>query len=433
MSEKKLLLKNLSSLGVIQIANLVLPLISVPIIARVIGPDNYGVIQYSYTVVLYFNLLIGYSFSLTGIRRLNQNIESEDHRSKVFNQVLNCQFWLFLFSTIVIFLLMYSLPTLSSDKKVLIFTYLLSVSVLFTQNWFFQAMQDLTKIMILNLLGKLLYLVMVILIITQRNLYFWQPLSLGISQIFVALISFSWVLKLYNVKIKFLKLKEVISILWVDRYVFFNLILTSTYVSLIIIILGFIETSTDIGYYTSAQKLILVTVQLVSLPLSQVLYPYLSKIYVRNKNSGVFATQKFIPIIFIGSLIASFVIYFLAEFIILFFFGKEFIGAVEIFKILSFVPMLTVFNRLIGVQFLTNLSLDHLYFKGLVIGSFFCLVLSSILIFNFGVKGAAFSWLITELLIFVILNFFLRKMDIMLFNKELIRPKYLLSLFTQLR
>ena len=64
------LLKNIFSLGSVQLVNYVFPLITVPYVSRIIGPDSYGIINYATAFIAYFTLLIGYGFDLTGTRKI---------------------------------------------------------------------------------------------------------------------------------------------------------------------------------------------------------------------------------------------------------------------------------------------------------------------------------------------------------------------------
>ena len=55
---KKVLIHNISSLFSVQVANYVLPMVSVPIIVRIIGPEKYGLINYAAAIVSYFIIIV---------------------------------------------------------------------------------------------------------------------------------------------------------------------------------------------------------------------------------------------------------------------------------------------------------------------------------------------------------------------------------------
>ena len=67
---KKGVLKNVFSLGVVQLCNYVFPFITVPIVSRIIGPDKFGVINFAAVFMTYFTLLINFGFDLSATRAI---------------------------------------------------------------------------------------------------------------------------------------------------------------------------------------------------------------------------------------------------------------------------------------------------------------------------------------------------------------------------
>src|SRR5438046_2023213 len=103
------LLKNISSMGVVQIANYAFPLITVPIVARIIGPDNFWVINFSASFIAYFTLLIGFGFDLTATRKVAADPFNEDNRNKVFSEVFITQCMLLLLSLIIFLICLFEI------------------------------------------------------------------------------------------------------------------------------------------------------------------------------------------------------------------------------------------------------------------------------------------------------------------------------------
>jgi O-antigen/teichoic acid export membrane protein len=100
MSDKKNLVKNILSLGVVQIANYVLPLVSIPIIVRIIGPGNYGIINYYNSFIAYFILLINYGFDYSGTRYIAIQKDDVSKRNLHFTKILYAKILLFIVSAV---------------------------------------------------------------------------------------------------------------------------------------------------------------------------------------------------------------------------------------------------------------------------------------------------------------------------------------------
>ncbi len=150
---KKKLAKNLASVGLIQIANYVFPMISIPIISRIIGPDKLGTINFASSFIAYFVLLIGYGFDLTATIIISKDRSNEEVRNKVFSGVTTSQRRLLSISIVLYIIAVLLVPKDKAEKNVAIFTFLICFSTVLTQNWLFQAMQDLSKVAILYLIS----------------------------------------------------------------------------------------------------------------------------------------------------------------------------------------------------------------------------------------------------------------------------------------
>jgi O-antigen/teichoic acid export membrane protein len=411
--------KNLASLGIIQIANFVMPLISVPIISRIIGPAKFGAINYVGAIIIYFNIFISYGFNLTATRRVTKDPDNEAYRSVVFSEVFFCQLLLFFVSVLTYVVLVYTVPELATDKRMAIYAFLFCISSVLTQNWVFQAMQNLSKVTIVNLLGKVIFLVGVLSLIRKQEDYYLQPLILSVTQILVSLLSFYWAVTNYNIKLVRVKLARCLSILWNEKSGFLSIIFTTFYTTANIVVLGFCQSKEQVGFFTSGQRLISVAQMVLTLPLAQVFFPIIGRAFNKSRNEGLLTTQKLLPIVLLGSGSPIFDI----------FYGEAFRPAVPVFKILAFVPVLSTISNVFGVQIMLNLKMDKIYMTVIGIGSVLSVSLNLIIAPRWGFIGCAYNWLFSELIIAASMFFVLLKHNIQPFNFNYFRPKQLLLYF----
>lgn len=59
-----------------------------PIIVRIIGPDKFGALNFSASLITYFSLLINYGFDLTATRAIAKNKDNKEERNRIFSEVL---------------------------------------------------------------------------------------------------------------------------------------------------------------------------------------------------------------------------------------------------------------------------------------------------------------------------------------------------------
>lgn len=418
----KQLRKNFVSLTIVQLANYALPLVSVPIISRIIGPDKYGTINFAVAFVAYFNILVSYSFDYTATRKIARDPDNEENRNTVFSEVFYTQCLLFVFAAIAFFVTLYCIPRLEEDRTLIIYTFLICIGTLFTQNWLFQAMQDLSKVAIFNLTSKLLFTITILMVIRQKQDYIWQPLLIGIIQIFVSVGSFIWAFNRYKIKLKKVSLIRCFNVILEERIVFFSLVVVNLYTTTNTFILGLFQNSEQVGYYTAGQRLIVIAQSVLTMPLSQTFYPYIGKAFGENREQGLKVAQKLIPLIIIFTGLASLFMFLVGPFVITSFYGHKFNAAIPVFQILAFIPLIIALSNVLGVQIMLNLGMDKFFFRITACGAVLSVVLNLLMIRQWGYIGTTLNWLITEIFILVSMYIVLKRSGISSVNLDYFKP-----------
>ncbi len=399
LSPKINLLRNAGALSAVQAANLILPLVSVPIISRIIGPDKFGVVNYAANFMLYFSLLIEYGFNFTATRRLSRDPENEELRNRIFSEVLLAKSLLFLTSCILFFTSLSYLNILKKDPLVALFSFTVSLSFVLSQNWFFQAMQNLTKIALFNFLSKLAFTVLAITIIQKKSDYIWLPLITGTVSIFISSVSIYEAIRKYKLKLLWTPLGEILGLLWKEKTIFFSTIVISIYTTTNIVILGFFESETEVGYYTAAFRIIMVITGIINTPLAQSLYPFIGKNFGESKAEGLNIARKFLPLIVMILGFITITTFILSPFIIDIVFGQDFTPATKLLRILVFIPFVVGLNNLLGIQIMLNVQMDREFFFITLAGAIWGTIMNILLIHFMGSEGTAYNWLLTEVLI----------------------------------
>ncbi len=427
MSESKHLVKNIFSLVIVQVANYVLPLISIPIVVRVIGPDNFGIINYYSAFVAYFMLLINYGFDYSGTRVIAAEPYNIEKRNLHFTKILYAKLMLFLISIILFFISLTFISHSQTETKVAIYTFLIAVSWVITPNWFFQGMQELKKLALFNFLSKLIFNLMIIFLIVKKEHFIWQPLILSLSQIFVSIISLLYAIKKFGINLMKTSFSAVFRLLWIDKMIFFSMLATHLYTDTNIVILGFYETKEHIGYFTAAWRLTFVFLVLLSLPTSQALFPYIAASFSKSIEKGILQIRRILPIIIYASLGFSVVLFFFGGIIIRNFYGEGFQPAVVVFRILTIVPVLSFINTILGLQTMVNLKMDTSYFLILLSGGIFSVIFNIIIVRNYGYVGGAWSWILAEAVIAIVLNHYLKKKGYSMFIWKNFSPRAVIA------
>lgn len=142
---KNKLVGNIVSLGSVQIINYIFPLITVPYISRIIGPEGYGVINYSTSFITYFAILIAYGFDLSVTRRIAHETHSSEKVSQVVSKVFTCKLILIGFATIFFTRTIFFSPIQDGAKNILhsIYNFLFKGKSYFKDNLFLSALSKM--------------------------------------------------------------------------------------------------------------------------------------------------------------------------------------------------------------------------------------------------------------------------------------------------
>jgi O-antigen/teichoic acid export membrane protein len=413
-----ILIRNIASQSIMQVANLVLPFLTIPYLTKIIGPDKFGIINYCTAIVTYFVLIVNFSFDMHASRSIAQNPDDKAFTSRLFSDIFYTKLLLFLVCTLTFGFLLFSLPQLVHEKKVAVYSFLILVGWLFTPNWLYQGKQQLGKVAMFNLGAKIIFTAAVFIFIHQKSEYVWQPLILSVSQVLVGLLSFFIACRKYHIKLLRSNWKNILALLKEGKEIFFSMVTINLYSNTTIVILGIFVTVTQVGYYSAAYRLIITAISVLSIPLTQALYPFISGSFRIDRNKGIKDLQSIMPVCLLFSFIYSLTFFLMAPFIINLFYGAQFYPAIAVFRILSIVPFLVSINSFLGVQALLNLKMDRQFFRITLTSAIVGVVTAAVLGHFTGIIGGAISWLIAETCNCVLYYLALNKMSINLFSAE---------------
>jgi O-antigen/teichoic acid export membrane protein len=421
---KKGLVKNVFSLGLVQIANYVFPFITVPIVSRIIGPDKFGVLRFASSFVTYFTILINFGFDLSATRAIAANRNNVEERNKIFNQVVLAKVLLFIVSIVLFSIALFTVPQLKDEKEVAIFSFLLCLSWVITPNWLYQGMQELSRVAMFNLVTKVIFTVIILLVVKEKSDYIWQPLAISIAQIIVGIYSFAYAVRRYNITLRKTQLQPVLQLLWKEKVIFFSMVVINLYTTTNVVLLGFLQSEEQVGFYSAGYRLIVIIQSLISIPLSQAMFPFIGSAFAQSRDRGLDVVRQMLPVVTVLTFSAAFILWLFGPLVIMVLYGHKFEPSVMVFRILAFVPVVIGWSNIFGIQTMINLKMDKVFFRITAIGALSSIVLNFLFVTRFGFVGTAMSWVLTEILIVLCMYFVLAKHGINIVEKKYFSPAH---------
>lgn len=396
------LFKNIGFLSLSQAANYVLPLITIPYITRVVGPDNYGLIEFATVSMLYFSAIVVYGFKTTATRKIAEYPNDIAKVSKIFSTVVSTKLLLFLLTLFVFVGCLVFIPKFQEYQKVLLFAFPITLGWALYPDFLFQGLQKLQFIAIANFLIKAVAAGLIFILLKKPEDYY---VVLGInaaSQLIVGLgiliVSFKVIkgLQFKVPSIKFLgqELKEGI-------YIFLSLFFTRIYTFGSIIFLTFLLSEYELGLYSAAMKLITVAVSFLFLPLSGALFPFLANKLKENPKSYWPSIKKAGGVMLLISTLSMGILILIPSIFIKVVFGSKYLEAIPLLQIMAPVILLTAISHFCMQQGLIIFKKDKTYLNIILFAGILSLGLNYVFITQWGMYGATYVKVLVELFLVV--------------------------------
>lgn len=394
--EARTLASNFTWLAILKIIAYLFPLITLPYLARVIGVDGFGEIAFAVSVMIFIETFVDFGFNYTATRDIARQRNNIAAISKIFSNVMWAKILLMCVGFGILCLLIWIIPSLYDKRLLLFFTFLYIPGHIFFPDWFFQAMEKMKYITIMNVLSKLLFTILIFIVIKEKEDYVWQPLLTAIGY-WVSGICAMWViLKKFNIKIMRPNFHSVWSTIKGSWNMFLSLLLPNLYTNFSTILLRSSCGDIATGLYNAGQRFITIIDQLFQV-LSRTFYPFLARrldkhsLYV--KISGAF------------SLIASIMLYGCSDLLIRIFFSPEFDSASIVIKIMAIAPFSLFLMNTYGVNYLVLVGEERIYRNIILIFSILGFITTWILTIRYSYIGTAATisgiWLLRGITTFV--------------------------------
>ncbi len=404
MSKRRILISNFLSLSSVQIANYLLPLITLPYLVRVLGPEKFGLIAFSQAFIQYFILITDYGFNLSATREISIYRDNKEKVSEIFSAVMSIKFALMLLSFLIMSIIVFSFEKFRVEWNIYFLTFGMVFGNVLFPIWFFQGIESMRQIAMLNMLAKAISTFSIFIFIKTQSDYIYVPLINSLGFITAGIIGLWLVVNKFIIKLKIPTTEEIKRQLKEGWHIFISTIAISLYTTSNTFILGIFTNNTIVGYYSAGEKIVRAVLGLLE-PVSRTVYPHISKLASESRESALNFIRKLVRFVGITTFFISLMLFVFAPYVSDIILGKQFKESIIVIRILAFLPFIVGLSNIFGIQTMLNFGLKELFTKVLITASFINIVLGLILTPYLKHVGISMSFLITE--IFVTLSMYL--------------------------
>ena len=393
-------IQNFLFLAVIQSSNVLISIISMPLLIQSIGVDQFGLVNLALSVIILLNIMVGFGYNLSAPREVAINQADNTALSFLLSNIFSAKLIFATLSMLFILVAVFGLNLFREYQSILVFSILLLYSEATLPLWFFQGMEKMKLVSIANIFSKLLFLMGIVLFIHNPEQSKWVNFILGFFGLIINL-SLHFYIHTF-MKIRFLKPKffAIWQSLKENLLFFFSNLASHISINGGLIILSFYASAETLGMYSLAERVVMV-LRLFPALIIQAIFPNASKLYEEDEVKFYrFLKRVYFRVLFFGAVIAT-AAHFSAPWIIKILSRSELEESVLFLKILAAVPFLACLN--IGnIVLMLVADLKQLLFRASWMMCLYMIIVSVIFTTYFGGLGLCVAILSTEIIVFLI-------------------------------
>ena len=386
--------KNFIYNAILTMSGYIFPLMVYPYVSRVLGVANIGACNFVDSIVEYFTILSMMGMNTIGIREIAKCKNDQQKLDNVFSQLFSLNTLTTITAIIILIIATNIVPKFAPYKDLLY----IGVGKLFFNymliNWFFQGLENFKYIAARTIFVKILFVISVFLFVkteTDVKLYYFL---VALTWAGNGIINFIYAKKYVSFNFT-LKINKAIigSFFILGVYWFMN----SMYTTLNVAFLGFATNDIEVGYYTTANKLLTV-IMTVFTALTSVMVPRVSVALKSNDNSEAKALiRKAINALMLFAIPSIFFVFPFSQELIYLMSGKGYEGATTPLQIMTPLFFLVGYDQIIVLQTLLPMGKDKDILRNSILAASVGIISNIFLTLNFGKNGSAIVLILAEL------------------------------------
>ncbi|KRK79029.1 oligosaccharide flippase family protein [Companilactobacillus nodensis] len=374
-----------------QVFILLVPLITTPYLARVLGPRGVGVNSYTSSITQYFIILGSIGIDLYGNRQIAFVRDDKNKLTKTFFEI-----FLLRIITISVSCFVFAI-FINSNNKYRIYFLAQSFSIIaaaFDISWFFMGMENFMITVLRNLIVKIITLGSIFLFVKSYKDLTVYILILSLSLLVGNLTLFPSLNKyLGNISIKDIHI-------WQHFLPSLSLFLPQVAIQIYTVlnktVLGLLVSVQASGYFDQSDKIVRMALAVVT-AMGTVMLPHVANAFSKGKfKKTVMYLYKGFSFVSVSAVPMAFGLVAVDSKFVPLFFTSKFLEVIPIMSIESIAIIFIAWGNAIGSQYLLPTKQVKAYTIAVVLGAIVNLVVIFPLIKLFGAVGASVATVVSE-------------------------------------
>lgn len=398
--------QNALSLFTVQIARYILPLVTIPYLARVLGPEAWGLVIFAQASSQWLLIVLEYGFRLSATREIARNRDDQEKVAEIVASVIGAFGLLLLGSGLVVLVMGLSVPTFKQNPNYLIWAWLVAIAGGMSPLWYFQGIERMQLPAMMDLAARTLASIGTFIWIKTPD-DGWKVLALqAIAGFFASGLMIVWMYR--KIPGKLPRLTSAFAALRMGWSMFLFQSSASLYTTANTFILGLLAPAAQVGFYGGAERISKTVLNLLT-PISQAMFPRMSYLMANDSKRATKLASISMVVMGLGGLVLAGVLAIAAPLIVNILLGAKFAAAVPLLRILVLLIPLIALSNVLGIQWMIPLGLDRAFNLIIISAGFINLILAVILTQRFGSTGMAWVVVFSEAFVTVAIYFVLSR------------------------
>lgn len=389
--------KNFIYNAILTMSGYIFPLIVYPYASRILGVSNMGACNFVDSIVEYFTIISMMGMNTIGIREIAKCRDNQEKLNKTFSELFSLNTITTIIAVIALIISTFLIPKFYAYRD---FLYIGAGKLFFNYlliNWFFQGLENFKYITARTIFVKILFVLAVFTLVKSPSDVKLYYLLVALTWAGNGIINMVYSKKFVKFKFTF-KTSKLITQSFVLLGIYWCM--NSMYTTLNVTYLGFVSNDTEVGYYTTAYKLLLVIMAMFT-ALTSVMVPRISQSLSTSKNNDyteitTLLSKAISALILFSIPLVFFVIPFSKELIQLMS-GPGYEGAVLPLQIMTPLFFLIGYDQIIVLQTLLPIGKDKIILKNSFLAALVGISANLALTTFWGKIGSSFVLILAEI------------------------------------
>lgn len=391
--------------AVYQVFLIILPLLTTPILSRRIGAEGLGIYGYVFSIAQFLITLVAVGMNPFRIRSIAQTKKDKHRMSQQFWNIFLMQLIIGGIVSLIYLASIWLFPV--PYKELYLIQYIFVIGLMLDISWFFQGIEEFSKVVIRNTLIKLSSVGLIILFV-------WSSRDLSLY-IFITAIT-----NLLGSLIFWISLKGKVERPSFDRKILNRLwrpglmilipqLFMQVYTTLDKTVVGYFVNPTELSYYDQSQKIARIILAVLT-SITIVMLPKMSEAQAEGNQQAIITyTKKSFDYTLVISVLLFSVVFVNTISFVPWFFGAAFKPMINNMLLVGLIIIFSPVGSIFSNQFSIAIKKDTAFAYPLIIGAFISVIGNVLIVPKFGSFGGTLVLVLVELTVCGIKIFMVRK------------------------